>query len=60
MVSPKSNTILEGLQDHILNTIKSVLAQLSSLKLFNTAPCTNEISTKPSTNLILLEGLKRI
>ena len=37
----------------------SILLELSN-KALNTALCANEISAKPSANLILLKGFKRI
>jgi len=43
-----------------VNTIKDIPTQLSSLELSNIAPRANKISAKPSTDLILLEGLKQI
>jgi hypothetical protein len=49
-----------GLQDDIINTIKDIPTQLSSLEPSNIALQANEISAKPSTDLILPEGLKRI
>jgi hypothetical protein len=58
MVLLESSTAPQGLQDHVLNTIKPILAQLSSPELSNTALCANKISAKPSDDLILLEGLK--
>ena len=57
--------ILGGLQDDILDIIETSSNQLSSLLeppnwATNIAPQANKVSAKPSTNLILLEGLKRI
>lgn len=58
---PESNTSPQGLQDDILDTIKaSPTQQSSSSEPLNTAPRANEVSAKPSADLILPEGLKRI
>lgn len=58
---PESNTSPQGLQDDILDTIKAIPNQLSSSsEPLNTAPRANEVSAKPSADLILPEGLKRI
>ena len=43
-----------------MNIIKDIPTQLSLLELSNIALQANEISAKPSANLILLEGLKQI
>ena len=59
---PESNATPGGLQDDILNTIEPIPTQPSSPELFNrainTALRANEISAKPSADLILPEGLK--
>ena len=55
------STALQGLQNDVLNTIEPILVHCSTPELsnvLNTAPCTNEISTKPSADLILPEGSK--
>jgi len=57
---PETNTTPGGLQDNILDTIKTTPTQLSSLEPSNTAPRANKVSAKPSANLILPEGSKRI
>ena len=43
-----------------MNIIKDIPTQQSSTELLNTAPRANEVSAKPSADLILPEGLKRI
>ena len=61
---PESNTSPQGLQDDILDTIETIPTQLSSPepsnRATNTAPRANEVSAKPSADLILPEGSKRI
>ena len=63
-VSPEPSTAPQGLQDHVLSTIEPIPTQPSSPepsnRAMNTAPRANEISAKPSANLILLEGSKQI
>ena len=52
----------QGLQDNVMNTIKPISIHCNILKplnALNTALYTNEISAKPSADLILLEGSKR-
>ncbi len=52
----------QGLQDNVMNTIKPISIHCNTLKpsnASNTALYANEISAKPSADLILLEGLKR-
>ena len=56
------STALQGLQNDVLNTIKPTSVHHSILELLNTlniALCTNEISAKPFTNLILPKGSKQ-
>jgi hypothetical protein len=55
---PESSTTPGGLQDDVLNAIEPISTQPSSPEPSNTAPHANEISAKPSANLILPEGLK--
>src|SRR6266571_3230922 len=53
---------LQGLQDDVVNTIKPISVHysiLEPLNALNTALYANEISAKPSADLILLEGLKQ-
>ena len=57
------NASPKGLQDNILNTIKVIPIQLSTLlepsnKILNTALYANKILIKPSANFILLKGFK--
>jgi len=63
-VSPESSTSPEGLQDDIIGTIEVPPTQPSnsgpSNRSINTAPRANEISAKPSADLILPKGSKRI
>ena len=61
----KSNASLKGLQDNILNTIKIISIQLSTLLkpsngALNTALYANKILVKPSVSFILLKGSKQI
>jgi hypothetical protein len=62
MVSPELNTALQGLQDHVSNTVEPISTQQSSPeppnRAINTTPCVNKISAKPFTDLILLKGFK--
>ena len=62
---PESNASPQGLQDDIMDTIKESPNQPSSSpeppnRATNTAPRANEVSAKPSADLILPEGSKRI
>ena len=63
-VSPEPSTAPQGLQDHVLSTIEPIPTQPSSPepsnRAMNTAPRANKISAKPSADLILPEGSKRI
>jgi len=58
---PETNTTLKGLQDNILDIIKTGSTQLSSLpEPLNTAPQANKVLANPSADLILPEGSKQI
>jgi hypothetical protein len=58
---PETNTTPGGLQNDILSTIETGPTQPSSLpEPLNTALRANEISAKPSADIILPEGLKII
>ena len=57
---PETNATPGGLQDDIVDTIEDIPTQPSSPEPSNTAPRANEVSAKPSADLILPEGSKRI